>query len=193
MPTACDSTAAPLFVENCASSPPVCQAEYWSYVECNIEHLLLELNIDGCDLDCRSTTKYGRRDWGSGLGSCSSDLDEWVGYASNVDDCWTQCEAAYGSDLVAIDLRPNGECRCQDACECMEDTDDGDIHLITSNRRGAPEALDRRLADPHVDADDASLRESPRGTIVRRRSLVSEGCYEVLSWSTASLVKTNPQ
>ena len=37
----------------------------------------------------------------------------------------------YGSDLVAIDWTPDGECYCQDECRCMEDTDDDDIHSIT--------------------------------------------------------------
>merc|ERR1719409_481917 len=179
--TTCDEAQQhPFFVENCASSPPVCQAEYWSYVECNIEHLLLELNIDGCDLDCAST-EYTY--WGSGRGSCSSDLDELVGYASNVDDCWTQCEAAYGSDLVAIDLTPNGECRCQDACECMEDTDDGDIHLITSNDYAAalPEACLLPTPSPTLTSMPTTLRFE-KALVAHYSfagdSLVNEGCYE---------------
>ena len=70
-------------------------------------------------------------DWGTGNGWCSSDLDDHVGDTSTASACWTMCENTYGSDLVAIDWTPDGECYCQDDCQCMEDTDDGDIHLIT--------------------------------------------------------------
>jgi len=41
------------------------------------------------------------------------------------------CEDRYGSDLVAIDWTPDGECYCQDDCQCMEDTDDSEIQLLT--------------------------------------------------------------
>ena len=71
------------------------------------------------------------RDWGTGNGWCSSDLDQYVGDTSTASACWTMCEDRYGSDLVAIDWTPDGECYCQDDCQCMEDTDDGDIHTIT--------------------------------------------------------------
>ncbi len=72
-----------------------------------------------------------RNYWAVGNGWCSSDLDDYVGDTSDASACWTMCENTYGSDLVAIDWTPDGECWCQDDCQCMEDTEDDDIHLIT--------------------------------------------------------------
>ena len=72
-------------------------------------------------------------DWGTGNGWCMSDLDDHVGDTSTPSACWTMCKDRYGSDLVAIDWTPDGECYCQDDCQCMEDRDDGNIHLITSS------------------------------------------------------------
>ena len=86
---------------------------------------------------------------------CSSDLD-WlhVGSTSDVDDCWAQCQADFGSEVVAVDWTSRGECRCQDACECMEDTDDDDIHLITGGSiatlPGICSGGDRRLRAAHA-------------------------------------------
>ncbi len=82
----------------------------------------------GCKAGTRSSYKT---DWGTGNGWCSSDLDEYIGDASTASACWRMCENTYGSDLTAIDWTPDGECYCQDDCQCMEDADDGDIHLIT--------------------------------------------------------------
>ena len=76
---------------------------------------------------CRHTVNG---DWGTGNGWCSSDLDELIGSTSDANACWTMCESRY-VDLVAIDWTPDGECWCQNDCQCMEDTHDGDIHLIT--------------------------------------------------------------
>ena len=72
-------------------------------------------------------------DWGTGNGWCMSDLDELIGSTSDANACWTMCKNTHGSDLVAIDWTPDGECYCQDDCQCMEAIDDGDIHLITSS------------------------------------------------------------
>ena len=60
------------------------------------------------------TTNY----WGTGNGWCSSDLDELIGSTSDASACWTMCENTYGSDLMAIDWTPDGECYCQDDCQC---------------------------------------------------------------------------
>ena len=61
-----------------------------------------------------------------------SDLDKMIGSTSDAGACWTMCENTY-ADLVAIDWTPDGECWCQDDCQCMEDTDNDDIHLITGS------------------------------------------------------------
>ena len=80
--------------------------------------------------DCSS--QYSKTSyWEAGSGWCSSDLDEYVGDTSTASACWTECEGRYGSDLVAIDWTPDGECYCQDDCQCMEDTEDSDIQLLT--------------------------------------------------------------
>ena len=73
----------------------------------------------------------GTNDWGTGNGWCSSDLDDHVGDTSTASACWTMCEIR--TPTVATDWTPDGECWCQNDCQCMEDADDGDIHLITSS------------------------------------------------------------
>ena len=85
---------------------------------------------DDSQIQCPHTVNG---DWGTGNGWCSSDLDELIGSTSDASACWTMCKNTYGSDLVAIDWTPDGECYCQDDCQCMEDMEDGDIHLITSS------------------------------------------------------------
>ena len=98
-----------------------------------------DYSICACGTDCSdcgsraSCDTSGTNDWGTGNGWCSSDLDDHVGDTSTASACWTMCKDRYGSDLVAIDWTPDGECYCQDDCQCMEDADDGDIHLITSS------------------------------------------------------------
>ena len=88
-----------------------------------------------CVLATRTGISYN--DWGTGNGWCSSDLDELIGSTSDANACWTMCEDRY-ADLVAIDWTPDGECWCQNDCQCMEDTHDGDIHLITSDVAALP-------------------------------------------------------
>ena len=58
--------------------------------------------------------------WGFQSGWCSSDLDEYVGDASSVQDCWEKCEEIHGFDLVAVDLDLEGQCYCQDDCQCLD-------------------------------------------------------------------------
>ena len=85
-----------------------------------------------CHVKDESTTEASYNDWGTGNGWCSSDLDELIGSTSDASACWTMCENTY-ADLVAIDWTPDGECWCQDDCQCMEDSFDDDIHLITGS------------------------------------------------------------
>ena len=95
-----------------------------------------DYSICACGTDCSdcgsraSCDTSGTNDWGTGNGWCSSDLDDHVGDTSTASACWTMCENTY-ADLVAIDWTPDGECWCQNDCQCMEDADDGNIHLIT--------------------------------------------------------------
>ena len=71
-------------------------------------------------------------------GWCYSTLDLHIGCASSATDCWNQCEAALGDDLVAVDVWGGGDspgdCYCQDECRFMADCDDEDDeegHVLT--------------------------------------------------------------
>merc|ERR1712138_392868 len=72
---------------------------------------------------------------GSLMGWCYSDLDRLIGCAASPGECWTMCEDAYGDGLVAIDWWDDGECFCQNDCECMEDVGDDEGYLITRDSR----------------------------------------------------------
>ena len=78
--------------------------------------------------ECWQSSKY----WGNGNGWCMSGLDELIGMTSDANACWTMCEDEYGSGLVAIDWSAdNGECYCQNDCQCMEDLQDAGTYLVT--------------------------------------------------------------
>ena len=47
-------------------------------------------------------------------------MDEFVGDAKSVGECWDMCEAEYGQSLVAIDLDDDDYCYCQTDCQCLE-------------------------------------------------------------------------
>ena len=66
-------------------------------------------------------------------GWCYSDLDELIGCTASPSpgECWTMCLGYYGDDLVAIDWNEDGECFCQNDCQCMEDVGDDEGYLIT--------------------------------------------------------------
>ena len=105
-------------------------------VQSAIESTYACLGITCADVGTRSgfaaCTDPTNNDWGTGNGWCMSDLDKMIGSTADAGACWTMCENTYGSDLTAIDWTPDGDCYCQDACECMDSTEDSDIHLITS-------------------------------------------------------------
>ena len=129
--TLCDQ----LTYHSCAAGE-FCNFDYGSYgfcEQCSSHSESADCYTDGLpsagEADCEACCF--RNYWAVGSGWCSSDLDEYVGDTSDASACWTTCEARYGSDLVAIDWTPDGECYCQDDCQCMEDTDDDDIHSIT--------------------------------------------------------------
>ena len=129
--TLCDQ----LTYHSCAAGE-FCNFDYGSYgfcEQCSSFSDSAACSTDGLpsagEADCEACCF--RNYWAVGSGWCSSDLDEYVGDTSDASACWTTCEARYGSDLVAIDWTPDGECYCQDECQCMEDTGDDDIHSIT--------------------------------------------------------------
>ena len=68
--------------------------------------------------------------WGSGVGWCDSDLDYEIGFYSG-EECWAQCDAMYGSALVAADWDVEGYCYCQNDCRCMNDVGDPGVFLAT--------------------------------------------------------------
>ena len=75
---------------------------------------------DGTAAPTREPTRQPTQpNWGFQSGWCSSDLDEYVGDASSVQDCWEKCEEIHGFDLVAVDLDLEGQCYCQDECQCL--------------------------------------------------------------------------
>ena len=108
-------------------------------------------------IDCSNVTVADDLGWapdgsiphGSSMGWCYSELDEHIGCTASPGDCWTMCEDAYGDDLVAIDWG-DGECYCQNDCQCMEDVGDDpqarlDRHaLLVSLRRAGARLRPRR-------------------------------------------------
>ena len=90
-------------------------------------------------IDCSNFTGADDLGWapdgsiphGAAMGWCYSDLDEDIGCAASPGDCWERCSDGYGDDLVAIDWWDDGECFCQNDCECMEDVGDDEGYLIT--------------------------------------------------------------
>ena len=66
------------------------------------------------------TSQPTQPNWGFQSGWCSSSLDEDVGNAYSLQECWEKCESAHGSSLVAVDLDLDNECYCQDDCQCLD-------------------------------------------------------------------------
>ena len=104
-------------------------------------------------IDCSNVTVADDLGWapdgsiphGSSMGWCYSDLDELIGCTASPGDCWAMCEDAHGDGLVAIDWGDDGECYCQNDCQCMEDVGDNDVYLIT---RDSFAALPHEYAAP---------------------------------------------
>lgn len=66
----------------------------------------------------------------SGVGWCSSDLDEQLSaVVGSPQACWDECTSLYGEDvIVAVDFYEDaGTCYCQDACQCIFDSDDAQL------------------------------------------------------------------
>ena len=132
----CSSTAAKTVKDNLDIAAAAPMAGGFAVVQSAMESTYACLGITCADVGTRSgfaaCTDPTNNDWGTGNGWCMSDLDKMIGSTSDAGACWTMCENTYGSDLTAIDWTPDGDCYCQDACECMDSTEDSDIHLITS-------------------------------------------------------------
>jgi len=81
----------------------------------------------------------GAKSWGTGVGWCYSRLNKEI-WATTPQECWTDCHAAYGEQLVAVDFWDDGygygnskACYCQDECQCMVQTEDNydTVYVIT--------------------------------------------------------------
>ncbi len=130
-----------------------------------------------------SDTNEDTNDWGTGNGWCSSDLDEYVGSTSDAGACWTMCEDRYGSDLVAIDWSPVGDCYCQDDCQCMEDAENGDIHLITSSDVAAlPNTCVSACPAEEAAFEDCLSKQGIAGTMVSGLSGESAWCVDSVTF-----------
>ena len=92
---------------------------------------------EDCDIetsDDRSSSPSGTTNHGAGKGWCYSALDDHVGCAASPGDCWAMCLGYYGDGLVAIDWNDDGDCYCQNDCECMEEVF-YESYLITRDSR----------------------------------------------------------
>jgi hypothetical protein len=92
------------------------------------------------------------------------------------------CENTY-ADLVAIDWTPDGECWCQDDCQCMEDADDGDIHLITSSAVAAlPNTCVSACPAEEAAFEDCLSKQGIAGTMVSGLSGESAWCVDSVTF-----------
>lgn len=66
------------------------------------------------------TSRPTQPNWGFQSGWCSSSLDEYVGDAYSLQECWEKCESRFGGSLVAVDLDSYSQCYCQDDCQCLD-------------------------------------------------------------------------
>ena len=65
---------------------------------------------------------------------CKSELNNNVGDAKSVGECWDMCEAEYRQSLVAIDLDDGDHCYCQTDCQCLDDPHDDKPYRIATRR-----------------------------------------------------------
>merc|ERR550514_216553 len=100
-----------------------------SYDDCGGEECDIKTSGD------RSSSPSGTTNHGAGNGWCYSDRDEDIGCAASPADCWERCSDGYGDDLVAIDWWDDGDCYCQNDCQCMLGVGDDEGYLITRDSR----------------------------------------------------------
>lgn len=113
-----------------------------------------------------STELYTEGIGGSGaIGWCDG-VDDEIGPYDSADDCWAACKNKHGDDLVAIDwwvysmsysYLTDGECYCQDACDCMvalpdeDGQNDGTLIVDTSKVWKLPEECPPNNSDPSFE------------------------------------------
>ena len=89
-----------------------------------------------------TTTTYSDAGW------CFSELNFQLADAVETPElCYAQCLYLYGDDLVAIDWYDES-CYCQDACQCMEESEGPDgVGPVTITRDSAVDALPSECED----------------------------------------------
>merc|ERR550514_461549 len=112
----CDPTTDTYYIDedldgNVDHEPPIRYG--CSYDDCGGKECDIKTSGD------RSSSPSGTTNHGAGNGWCYSDLDSGIGCAASPGDCWERCSDGYGDDLVAIDWWDDGDCYCQNDCQCM--------------------------------------------------------------------------
>ena len=75
---------------------------------------------EACPKTCGTCGTLEYKNWGfQSSNYCYSELNDNVGRAKSVGECWDMCEAEYGQSLVAIDLDDGDNCYCQTDCQCL--------------------------------------------------------------------------
>ena len=78
---------------------------------------------EACPKTCGTCGTLEYKNWGfQSSNYCYSELNDNVGRAKSVGECWDMCEAEYGQSLVAIDRDrdwTSDNCYCQDDCQCL--------------------------------------------------------------------------
>ena len=139
---------------------------YEDCVSCNIE--------TSGDL---TSSPSGTTNHGAGNGWCRSGLDDLVGCAASPSDCSEMCVEAYGDNLVAIDWVDDGDCYCQNDCQCMQDVGDDEVYLIT--RDSAVASLPQECGPGEGDEGENTISHSHSysysyAPASRRRRLTTE-------------------
>ena len=87
---------------------------------------------EACPKTCGTCGTVEYKNWGMQRGWCYSELNDDVGVAKSVGECWDMCEAEYGQSLVAIDL--DDYCYCQTDCQCLDDVEEDPTYLVATRR-----------------------------------------------------------
>ena len=179
----CDAGTKDQYLAYCAtqSAEGTCASLLGAATTC-ADGVLSEISASlPADVVDHGTTSGG---WCSGgVDDCSSDLD------LDAAACWGLCAMKYGADLVAIDLA-DGECCCQDKCECMADVEDGNYVYTTSAITTLPAECTAETDDddavviPATCADATTLIiEECRGPLFQQGCLNEARAYTECKWN----------
>ena len=99
----------------------------------------------------------GTTNHGAGMGWCYSNLNDEPpgGCTASPGDCYLLCLDWIGDDLVAIDWWDDGECYCQNDCQCIAEIGDMSGYLIARDSAvPALPALCTFVTDDDGDEDE---------------------------------------